>query len=38
LSVDVNLGEGILEKLLVYEGENPYEISVRLKERYNIDE
>ena len=36
--MDVNLGEGILEKLLVYEDENPYEISVQLKERYNIDE
>lgn len=38
LSVDVNLGEGTLEKIVVYEGQDPYEVSLQLKNRYNIDE
>lgn len=38
LSVDVNLGEGVNEKLIVYQGENANEVSRRLVEKYNIDE
>lgn len=38
LSVDVNLGEGISEKLMVYEGESAYEVSLRLVAKYKIDE
>jgi hypothetical protein len=38
LSVDVNLGEGICEKLTVFEGETALEVSQRLVQKYNIAE
>ena len=38
LSIDVNLGEGVSEKLVVYEGESAGEVSQRLVEKYHIDD
>lgn len=38
MSIDVNLGEGLSEKLLVFEGESAVEVSHRLVDKYNIDE
>jgi hypothetical protein len=36
LSVDVNLGDRV-EKIIVYEGQTPYDVSMRLVRQYHID-
>ena len=38
MSVDVNLGNGLTEKLVVFEGESAFDVSTRLVEKYQIDE
>ena len=38
LSVDVNLGEGVVEKIIVFEGESATQVADRLSERFKIDE
>jgi hypothetical protein len=38
LSVDVNLGDGVSDKIMVFEGETAFEVSQRLVEKYKIDE
>jgi hypothetical protein len=38
LSIDVNLGEGLSEKIIVFEGETAHEVAERLGAKYTISE
>lgn len=38
LNLDINLGDGHVSRVVIYEGDNPYEISKEFCKLYSLDD